>query len=608
MRLLRQAGPAALIWSAVVFPALLLGVLAVRSADEQRIILERKETELRQQQTDQLASQIRLALGGLFEEFSRGLDDQLGRIPAGELSADFTKNISSWWRNPGIGFAVTLDGRILSPPGDNFPKGSEADRFLAGNRSFFANAQEATVYQSVPTPRAELEKLQEYNTQEVASQQKKSDAASEQMDKGLNEKLYRSRAVVPQKQTRAQQEITANLSNVAPSYSRFGELVSSQTEGVLSRFVDDRLEVLFWKRPRNAPDMVFGIRFLADDLRLLLESATAIKPDSSVRFAVLNERGMPMLVLPSGFKADWKNPFVATEIGEVLPRWEAALYLADPGQLDRTARSARFASTGLVLLALACMGLGMVFIALRTRQQTLLARKKTDFVSNVSHELKTPLTSIRMFAELLEEQRISDPAKTAHYLRIIRQESERLTRLINNVLDFAKMDRGEKSYHYKPVNLGALLDDIWEGQQPHLENEGFTLLREPGPGESWVWADSDALSQVVVNLLSNAEKYSPEGGVREIVLKNGQDHNGLFVEISDRGLGVPRGHERKIFERFHRAHDSLSSGIQGAGLGLTLAQRIIEDHGGTLTYCPRSGGGSTFRFTLPTFPDPVPSP
>src|SRR5262249_11788656 len=144
------------------------------------------------------------------------------------------------------------------------------------------------------------------------------------------------------------------------------------------------------------------------------------------------------------------------------------------------------------------------------RRQLTLARQKTDFVSNVSHELKTPLTSIRMFSELIAEGRVTDPARQRAYLGIITAEAARLSRLINNVLDFARLERGEKKYHFQKCDVGALARETAETFRPHFEANGFAFECELPESPVLVSGDRDALAQIIVNLLSNAEKYSDD--------------------------------------------------------------------------------------------------
>jgi signal transduction histidine kinase len=243
------------------------------------------------------------------------------------------------------------------------------------------------------------------------------------------------------------------------------------------------------------------------------------------------------------------------------------------------------------------IGIGSWLIVSDLRRQLTLSRQKSDFVSNVSHELKTPLTSIRMFSELLAEGRITEESRRREYLGIISAETARLTRLINNVLDFARIERGEKKYRFVPCDLVSIVAETVESYRPQLEASGFAVRCELPAGPVPVNAERDALAQVLLNLISNAEKYSSERKEITVRLKAGQQQ--AVIEVLDRGIGVPPGCEEKIFEQFYRAHDSLSSGIQGSGLGLTLARQIARAHGGEIFCQARDGGGSCFTFKLP---------
>jgi signal transduction histidine kinase len=291
---------------------------------------------------------------------------------------------------------------------------------------------------------------------------------------------------------------------------------------------------------------------------------------------------------------------VATEVGEALPHWEMAVYLLDPGKMARAAETVKLTLGLLIAVLLVAIAIGGWLIVTDLNRQLALARQKTDFVSNVSHELKTPLTSIRMFSELLAEGRVAEPEKRQSYLNIISADASRLTRLINNVLDFSRMERGEKKYHFEKSDVVALARETVDAYRPHLESNGFRVDARWPEAEININGDRDALAQVVVNLLSNAEKYS--SGQKEIAMEIEPKREPLphvEVRIMDRGRGVPCGCEEKIFEQFYRAHDSLSSGIQGSGLGLTLARQIARAHGGDVVYQAREGGGSCFTLRLP---------
>jgi signal transduction histidine kinase len=333
------------------------------------------------------------------------------------------------------------------------------------------------------------------------------------------------------------------------------------------------------------------------DLKVLLENLEPTLREE-ICVAVLDDKARPAVISHPDFQAKWKHPFVATEIGEALPHWEVSVYLLNPAKLQLAAQKL-IVSLGLIigmLVLTIAIGGGLIFSDLK--RQAVLARQKTDFVSNVSHELKTPLTSIRMFSDLLAEGRVEDEAKRRSYFNIITAETARLTRLINNVLDFSHMERGERKYTFQKCDFTALVRETVEIYRPHVESNGFKLELSLPNAPLCVSGDRDALSQIVVNLLSNAEKYS--NGAKEISVEAVAESRWAILKVLDRGPGVAAGCENKIFEQFYRAHDSLSSGIQGSGLGLTLARQIARAHGGDVTYEPRKGGGSCFCLRIPT--------
>ena len=418
-----------------------------------------------------------------------------------------------------------------------------------------------------------------------------------------------------------------NTSKLAAAEAEFGQLIGDSTEGTLARFLDNKLKLMFWYRPPRDPSLVFGAQLqlpkLIADLRPVVKVEAPLHEEVCV--ALLDDAARPLAVSHANFQpASWKRPFVATEIGEALPHWEMAVYLLDPKKLGQSAQTLTLTISLLVAMLVLAIGAGGWLIVADLRRQLTLARQKTDFVSNVSHELKTPLTSIRMFSELLAEGRVTDTAKQRNYLQVITAEAARLTRLINNVLDFSRLERGEKKYAFTRCDLGAVVTETVETYRPHLEQAGFKLELDTPPAPVFVNGDRDALAQVLVNLLSNAEKYS--NGQKEIRVelrlpvarhsnvatatsapdfggeRGGTRHRNvelLEIRVLDRGLGVPAGTEERIFEQFYRAHDSLSSGIQGSGLGLTLARQIARAHGGEVSHEGREGGGSCFMLRLP---------
>jgi signal transduction histidine kinase len=196
---------------------------------------------------------------------------------------------------------------------------------------------------------------------------------------------------------------------------------------------------------------------------------------------------------------------------------------------------------------------------------------------------------------------VADEAQRRHFLQIIGSETARLTRLINNVLDFARMERGEKEYKLEQCDLKCVVRDTVENCRPQLAAKGLTVRMVLADDGVEVTGDCDALAQVLVNLLSNSEKYAALGKEVSVELRKLRAEQGSVAELRvlDRGPGVPSGAEEKIFDQFYRANDSLSSGVQGSGLGLTLARQIARAHGGDVRYEAREGGGGCFVMTLP---------
>jgi signal transduction histidine kinase len=231
------------------------------------------------------------------------------------------------------------------------------------------------------------------------------------------------------------------------------------------------------------------------------------------------------------------------------------------------------------------------------RREILLAELRSQFVSGVSHELKTPLTAIRMFAETLRLGRTRDPAARSEYLDTIVHESERLTRLLNDVLDFSRIEQGTRTYHMAPASLAGIVRDASRAMEYPLKQAGFALdvhLEEDMPP---IRVDRDAIEQAVLNLLSNAMKYS--GGSRRIVLSAGREGDLAVIRVVDRGVGIPAKDQARIFERFYRVPSRENRSLPGTGLGLSLVAHTAKAHGGSVFVESAPGAGSTFSIHLP---------
>jgi signal transduction histidine kinase len=245
----------------------------------------------------------------------------------------------------------------------------------------------------------------------------------------------------------------------------------------------------------------------------------------------------------------------------------------------------------LILLA----GLGLVWA--NVRRELRLSRLKSDFVANVSHELKTPLALIRLFAETLELGRVPSEEKKRQYHGIINKESRRLTQLINNILDFSRIEAGRKEYRFRRADLGAVVRDVVEAYRFPIEHQGFTLELDVAEDLPELEIDPEALSQALINLLNNAIKYSPdEKSIRVSARREGER---VEVTVADRGIGIPKAEQKRIFEKFYRVESSVVHTTKGSGLGLALVQHIMEAHGGRVDVVSAPGQGSAFTLSLP---------
>ena len=405
-----------------------------------------------------------------------------------------------------------------------------------------------------------------------------------------------SRVVVPEAGPEKSKEAPARAESIFISEPMtFSRIIEGRESGLIPRFLGEDLALFFWKKV--AGGAVLGCVVDSGHLKSRLMGLLPEAYTTTRILTVLDESGRPLFVPAEDEARDWRRPFISREISEVLPRWEAAAYLTDPGLIRSRADFRAFVLWVLVLAFLVSILAGGTLVLKTLRREMETARNKTTFVANVSHELKTPLTSIRMFAEMLKEGRQNDPAKKDRYLGLMVSETDRLTRLINNVLDFSRMDKGNKAYSPRHLNAGRVLQDIAEGQRPRLEHGGFRLSLRVPDDPVFIRADEEALKQAVLNLLSNAENYS--GEAREIEVEVEADAGDVVIRVLDRGIGVSSRHAGQIFKEFFRADDSLTARTRGTGLGLAIARRLMRDQGGDIVYEPRSGGGSRFEIRLP---------
>lgn len=248
------------------------------------------------------------------------------------------------------------------------------------------------------------------------------------------------------------------------------------------------------------------------------------------------------------------------------------------------------------VLSLVMIG-GLVLTFHSVNKQVALARLKSDFVSNVSHELRTPLALIRLYAETLELGRISTPEKKLEYYGIIRKESERLSALINNILDFSRIEAGRKEYDFRETDIGELVRNTLDSYRYQIEQQGFALEEHIESSIPPVRVDREAIARALVNLVNNALKYSDRD--KFLGVKLYRANAVLKLEVVDRGIGIDRNEQARIFEKFYRTCDPLVHNTKGSGLGLSLVQHITHAHGGHVEVESAPGRGSKFTMTLP---------
>ena len=337
----------------------------------------------------------------------------------------------------------------------------------------------------------------------------------------------------------------------------------------------DRLSFIGWMRQGDGE--VRGVEL--ETVKVLSEFLSVIKRNLPNGLAVELRDGFGKCVVRTrAHRPEEMSPELALDIG--LPGYTLAVWRVVP-----RSHALRYLTTLLPpFLALVLGGLLLVLEITRERRESML---KTGFVSNVSHELKTPLTAVRLSAEMLREGRVKEEAQ-ARYLEVIVRESERLTRLVDNVLDFGRLERGRRKFNLEARDVNELLS-VAEAQRPRVEAAGLTLMVRSAPMPVMRTFDLDAVGQVLVNLIDNAVKYAASGKMVEVsVSERGE------ITVADRGPGIAAKHRSRIFERFYRCDDSITAKSSGSGLGLSIASRLMAGMGGELVFAPRAGGGAVF--------------
>jgi len=288
---------------------------------------------------------------------------------------------------------------------------------------------------------------------------------------------------------------------------------------------------------------------------------------------------------------------VKSTFNPVFPKWYIALGYKNT-TIEALAKENFQKSLMLTVFVLSLLILGIILILRATSREMKLAHAKSTFVSNVSHELKTPLALIRLFAETLELGRVKSPERAQEYYGIINNESRRLTQLINNILDFSKIEAGRKEYEFSESDVGEVVVQVLRSYEYQIISAGFKLTPDIQRDLATAMIDQDAISQAVLNLLNNAVKYSDK--IKEIDVRVRQRDGYVAIEVADKGIGIPRSEQDKVFEKFYRVSTGLVHNTKGTGLGLALVKHIVEAHRGKIMIDSAPGKGSRFTILIPT--------
>lgn len=329
--------------------------------------------------------------------------------------------------------------------------------------------------------------------------------------------------------------------------------------------------------------------------RIVHEMLPRLFPDAagSSRVNVIDEDGRVVFGPPlRGGDFTVGRPFPTT-----LYNWRLQVTLTSAQELGARVERRRLLEMLMVGLSCAVVVAGMAVVIIAAERERRLSALKSDFVANVSHELKTPLSLVRMFGELLLSGRVATDDKRREYLQIIVNESERLTALIENVLDFAKFERGKSAFEFHEGDVGQAVSRAVDVYRYRAEREGVDVEVSIDSRLPAVWFDERALELLLMNLLDNALKYAKEG--KRVTVDVRMARHALEIRVSDHGPGIPAGERRRIFERFVRGSLVADKQVRGSGIGLALVKHIAESHGGQAWVESELGRGSTFVVSIP---------
>jgi signal transduction histidine kinase len=347
---------------------------------------------------------------------------------------------------------------------------------------------------------------------------------------------------------------------------------------------------------RGAENQFWGIIFNVDEIYsdLLLSSIREHSENESFQWQLFGE-GAELLANSSNINFELE-PVLLESPGE-FPVCTIKLYAEPTGLINTLFFSGHNIFLFIFIFIALVLALGLFFTIQIVSKELQLSKMKSDFISTVSHEFKSPLTSIRHITDMLVFKRVPTESKKQEYYEIIQQQSERLSHLINNILDFSKLEEGEKNFRFEPVSMDQILQEIVLSFKHSIPDKDFKVSYKHEKRLPMINADKVAITQVIHNLLDNAFKYSGSSDLIEVYAKS--DKKSVVISVKDFGIGISPDDKEKIYSRFYRVSNDHTQQVKGSGIGLTIVKQIIESHGGTVSHESKVGSGSTFIIKLP---------
>jgi len=544
-----------LYWALLFIPTVLIGLAGIRLLSSERERWEQMERASALERARAIAQSIRLTVESVEREITDGLLDipqetLLDSLLLWESENPSIRNVFIWQPKSGLHY-----------PSASKQSSSEQMRFIARYQTLFA-ARTSWLPDAAESPGD-------------ASRSSKGGKASSWSQLTYDRQMVQRSTSKPPRQS-----------------PQSGQAATPMKHGWMPWFTDNRLHLLGWAQ-RGPSDTIVGVELETVALVSQLIEQFPRDETEGIVYALIDDAGRLLHQLGQ-WPIQTAGVVPATEVSLTphLPHWRVAVYLDPRGSALRSGNAFLIVAGLLLATLMVAILLGGVLLTRQAYAHWRDSQQKSSFVSNVSHELKTPLTTIRMYAELINEGIVTEPEKRKHYLEVIIAEAQRLTRLVNNVLGFSRLEQGRMKYKIEDLDVVECIHSFLETNEIRVREAGMSLRCDIPSAPVFVRADRDALEHVFLNVVDNAIKYASAGGSLDMAFSVNESM--CEIRFRDKGPGIPASHRERIFEKFQRVDDSLTTGKAGTGLGLTIARHMMRDLGGDLEYEPGNQKGSCF--------------